>query len=108
MRVLAFRKRLCICQMKEAIYEYNKQRKSSDLKFASAKIHSCFRKLPNFHPGTGGNSSGYDHCTYRREPTTLFYFKYHRSEIKKRLSVSCDNQPFIASAPFVLIFCADC
>ncbi|MEG0814249.1 MAG: nitroreductase family protein, partial [Clostridium sp.] len=35
-------------------------------------------------------------------------FKYHRSEIKKRLSVSCDNQPFIASAPFVLIFCADC
>ena len=28
-------------------------------------------------------------------------------EIKKRLSVSCDNQPFIATAPMVLIFCAD-
>lgn len=28
-------------------------------------------------------------------------------EMKKALSVSCDNQPFIASAPMVLIFCAD-
>ena len=28
-------------------------------------------------------------------------------EIKKALSVSCDNQPFIAQAPVVLIFCAD-
>ena len=29
-------------------------------------------------------------------------------EIKNQLSVSCDNQPFIAKAPLVLIFCADC
>lgn len=29
-------------------------------------------------------------------------------EIKDRLSVSCDNQPFIAAAPLVLVFCADC
>ena len=28
-------------------------------------------------------------------------------EIKQKLSVSCDNQPFIATAPMVLIFCAD-
>jgi nitroreductase len=28
-------------------------------------------------------------------------------EVKKDLAVSCDNQPFIASAPFVLIFLAD-
>ncbi len=28
-------------------------------------------------------------------------------EIKQKLSVSCDNQPFIATAPLVLIFCAD-
>ena len=28
--------------------------------------------------------------------------------LKKRLSVTCDNQPFIADAPFVLLFCADC
>jgi nitroreductase/FMN reductase (NADPH)/FMN reductase [NAD(P)H] len=28
-------------------------------------------------------------------------------EIKAKLAVSCDNQPFIASAPMVLIFCAD-
>jgi len=28
-------------------------------------------------------------------------------EIKQALSKSCDNQPFIASAPMVLIFCAD-
>ena len=28
-------------------------------------------------------------------------------EMKKKLSVSCDNQPFIATAPMVLIFCAD-
>lgn len=28
--------------------------------------------------------------------------------LKERLSVTCDNQPFIAKAPFVLIFCADC
>ena len=28
-------------------------------------------------------------------------------EIKKLLSISCDNQPFIATAPMVLIFCAD-
>ena len=27
--------------------------------------------------------------------------------IKEALSVSCDNQPFIATAPMVLIFCAD-
>ncbi|MGN0466013.1 MAG: nitroreductase family protein [Lachnospiraceae bacterium] len=28
-------------------------------------------------------------------------------EIKDKLAVSCDNQPFIAKAPMVLIFCAD-
>ncbi len=28
-------------------------------------------------------------------------------EMKQKLSVSCDNQPFIATAPLVLIFCAD-
>lgn len=27
--------------------------------------------------------------------------------IKQRLSVTCDNQPFIAKAPLVLVFCAD-
>ena len=27
--------------------------------------------------------------------------------IKEKLAVSCDNQPFIAAAPMVLIFCAD-
>ncbi len=29
-------------------------------------------------------------------------------ELKERLAVSCDNQPFIAKAKMVLIFCADC
>ncbi len=29
-------------------------------------------------------------------------------EKKQRLSVLCDNQPFIAKAPLVLVFCADC
>lgn len=28
--------------------------------------------------------------------------------LKEKLAVSCDNQPFIASAKMVLIFCADC
>ena len=28
-------------------------------------------------------------------------------EIKAKLAVSCDNQPFIATAPLVLVFCAD-
>ena len=28
--------------------------------------------------------------------------------LKNKLAVSCDNQPFIATAPMVLIFCADC
>lgn len=28
--------------------------------------------------------------------------------LKARLSESCDHQPFIATAPLVLIFCADC
>ena len=28
--------------------------------------------------------------------------------LKDALAVSCDNQPFIARAPVVLIFCADC
>ena len=28
-------------------------------------------------------------------------------QIKAKLAVSCDNQPFIATAPVVLIFCAD-
>jgi FMN reductase (NADPH)/FMN reductase [NAD(P)H] len=27
--------------------------------------------------------------------------------LKERLAVTCDNQPFIATAPLVLIFCAD-
>ena len=27
--------------------------------------------------------------------------------MKAKLAVSCDNQPFIATAPMVLIFCAD-
>ncbi len=31
-----------------------------------------------------------------------------KQEIKDKLSVSCDNQPFIKTAPMVLIFCADC
>ena len=29
-------------------------------------------------------------------------------EIKERLSVSCDHQPFIAEGKLVLVFCADC
>ena len=29
-------------------------------------------------------------------------------ELKDRLSVTCDNQPFISKAKMVLIFCADC
>lgn len=29
-------------------------------------------------------------------------------QLKQALSVTCDNQPFIAKAPMVLIFCADC
>lgn len=28
-------------------------------------------------------------------------------ELKQKLSVTCDNQPFIARAPLVLVFCAD-
>lgn len=28
--------------------------------------------------------------------------------LKDRLAVTCDNQPFIAKAPMVLVFCADC
>lgn len=28
-------------------------------------------------------------------------------ELKDKLAVSCDNQPFIAQAPLVLVFCAD-
>lgn len=28
--------------------------------------------------------------------------------LKARLAATCDNQPFIATAPLVLIFCADC
>lgn len=28
--------------------------------------------------------------------------------LKDRLAVTCDNQPFIARAPMVLVFCADC
>lgn len=29
-------------------------------------------------------------------------------KLKETLAVTCDNQPFIARAPMVLIFCADC
>ncbi len=29
-------------------------------------------------------------------------------ELKQRLAVTCDDQPFIAAAPLVLVFCADC
>ena len=29
-------------------------------------------------------------------------------QLKQELSVSCDNQPFIATASMVLVFCADC
>ena len=31
-----------------------------------------------------------------------------RQDLKDRLVVTCDNQPFIAQAKLVLIFCADC
>lgn len=31
-----------------------------------------------------------------------------RQQLKDALAVSCDNQPFIAKAPMVLVFCADC
>ncbi len=30
------------------------------------------------------------------------------AELKRRLSVSCDNQPFIEKGKLVLVFCADC
>jgi len=30
------------------------------------------------------------------------------SELKANLAESCDHQPFIATAPLVLVFCADC
>ena len=29
-------------------------------------------------------------------------------QLKAKLAESCDNQPFIATAPLVLVFCADC
>ena len=29
-------------------------------------------------------------------------------EMKEKLAITCDNQPFIAKAKMVLIFCADC
>ena len=29
-------------------------------------------------------------------------------KLKEQLAITCDNQPFIARAPMVLIFCADC
>ena len=29
-------------------------------------------------------------------------------KLKEQLSESCDHQPFIAKAPLVLVFCADC
>lgn len=29
-------------------------------------------------------------------------------ELKQQLSITCDNQPFIAKAPMVLVFCTDC
>ena len=29
-------------------------------------------------------------------------------ELKEKLAESCDHQPFIAKAPMVLVFCADC
>ena len=29
-------------------------------------------------------------------------------KLKEALSESCDHQPFIAKAPMVLVFCADC
>ncbi len=29
-------------------------------------------------------------------------------DLKQALSVTCDHQPFIATAPMVLVFCADC
>lgn len=30
------------------------------------------------------------------------------SQLKEKLAESCDDQPFIATAPLVLVFCADC
>ncbi len=30
------------------------------------------------------------------------------NDLKQKLSVTCDNQPFIAKAPMILIFCTDC
>ena len=30
------------------------------------------------------------------------------AKLKAQLAESCDHQPFIANAPLVLVFCADC
>ena len=44
---------------------------------------------------TAGNMMTYSIITVRKEET------------KKKLAISCDNQPFIAKAPLILIFLAD-
>jgi FMN reductase (NADPH) len=47
-----------------------------------------------------------------RAPTAgnmMFYsiIEVDKQEIKNKLAVTCDNQPFIATSPFILIFLAD-
>lgn len=52
--------------------------------------------LSAIHAPTAGNQQLYTVLDIRSQ------------EIKDKLAVSCDNQPFIKKAPMVLIFCADC
>ena len=44
---------------------------------------------------------------YSRQPAVVYHFGYHRPEYQRPLAITCDNQPFIAKAQMVLIFCAD-
>lgn len=43
-----------------------------------------------------------------RMSAVIYNFGYYRSKFKEALAESCDHQPFIAKAPMVLVFCADC
>ena len=56
---------------------------------------------------TSGYFGGGYACSYSRKSDVVFHYIIRNQETKEKLSKSCDNQPFIAKAPVLLLFVAD-
>ena len=81
-------------QVLKELYERKSVRVFTDKKISAEDKNAILRAA--FEAPTAGNQQLYTIIDVTNQ------------DIKEALSVSCDNQPFIAKAKMVLVFCADC